>query len=379
MTSAALDRLKRQLAPRTATSPEAVSRSRHTRTRARARAALACFALAALALNAAAMLLLDEIRPGIRDPEYGRRVARYKARVAENPGRPVVLVVGSSRAAMGVCPAAWEESRPATPGRADPMLFNLSLIGSGPVQELMVIRRAYADGLRPTVVLLEYWPPFLYAEGDWFEPKRVPIDRLCPIDRETVHEYFPDPASVETGMWPHRWNPISASRHRLFSQLFPKWLPSDKRIDRVWHDVDDWGWKPGFDLPPGPTDTRAEMLGTCRDIYKPLFADYRVAPMADRAIREAVAVARENGAAVGFAYLPESSEFRRWYPPEAERRAREHLAGLSRDLAVPVIDARAWMDDMLLADGFHLTRIGAAEFTRKLGPAVAATFPEARP
>jgi hypothetical protein len=91
-----------------------------------------------------------------------------------------------------------------------------------------------------------------------------------------------------------------------------------------------------------------------------------------------VAVARAHGAVVGFTYLPESSEFRSWYPPAAERAAREHLATLSRELGVPVIDARTWMDDGVFVDGFHLSRIGASLFTRKLGPAVAEAFPELR-
>jgi len=98
----------------------------------------------------------------------------------------------------------------------------------------------------------------------------------------------------------------------------------------------------------------------------------------DRALREAVAAARETGAKVGLLYLPESSEFRSWYTPQAERLAREHLAGISRELALPVINAREWMDDGLFVDGFHLSRVGAREFTRKLGPAIAAAFPEAR-
>src|SRR5262245_37566186 len=142
-------------------------RSPRARKRYSARAALACFAVAALALHAGAIIVLDELRPGVRDPEYARRVTRYQARVAEHPGRPVVLVIGSSRAAMGVCPAAWEAHRAANPVRPDPLLFNMSMLGSGPVMELMVARRALADGLRPAVVLFEYWPPFLYSENDW--------------------------------------------------------------------------------------------------------------------------------------------------------------------------------------------------------------------
>lgn len=346
------------------------------RARRGARTALASFALAALALNAGAMLLLDDLRPGIRDPEYARRVSRYKARVAENPGRPMVMVVGSSRTAMGVSPAAWEAVRPAP---SSPMLFNMSLLGGGPIMELMVVKRAFADGLRPPIVLLEYWPPYLYSEGKWTETQRIAIERLAPIDRPVVRDYFPNADAAQSKMRPHRWNPIWASRERLLIQLFPRSMPNKKRIDWMWNDVDDWGWKPGFDFQPGMTPERSKMLAACRDIYGPLFADYRISASADRAMREAVAVARAHGARVGFVFLPESSEFRSWYPPEAERLAQEHLAAISRELAVPVINARQWIDDGYFVDGFHLSRVGAGEFTRKLGPAVAATFPEVQP
>jgi hypothetical protein len=342
--------------------------------RRKARAALAAGLVAALALNAAAMIALDDLRPGVRDPEYGRRVRQYRARGAENPRQAAAVVVGSSRAAMGVRPGAWEEVR----GASDPLLFNMSLLGGGPVMELLVVRRAFADGLRPPVVLLEYWPPYLYSEGTWTESRRIAVERLSPFDRPVVRGYFPDPARAEGRMRAHRFNPVWESRERLLVQLLPKWLRNDRRIDWMWDNVDGWGWKPGFDFPPGLTPERAKMLAACRDVYAPLFANYRISPSADRALREAVAVAREHGAAVGFVYLPESSEFRSWYPPEAERLAREHLAAVSRELAVPVVNAREWVDDGLFVDGFHLSRVGAAAFTRQLGPAVAATFPEVR-
>ena len=95
---------------------------------------------------------------------------------------------------------------------------------------------------------------------------------------------------------------------------------------------------------------------------------------ADRALRECVALCRAKGAKVALAYLPESSEFRGWMPPGAERAAQEYLARVRRDLDLPLIDARLWLDDGYLVDGFHLSRQGAAEFTRRFGPAVARTF-----
>ena len=353
-----------------------VSLAPRKRSRLRARRGILCFVLSTLVINAATLLLLDELQPGIRDPEYGRRVRRLQARIAENPGRPTVLFVGSSRTAVGICPAAWEAVRPRDSKFPDPMFFNMSLLGSGPIMELMVLRRLFADGLRPDLVLIEYWPPFLHNEGTWAEPKRVGPERLYPVDREVVQDYFPEFAEIEREMWRYQSHPVFANRERLLVQLLPDWMRGDRRVDGGWKTLDPWGWLPGPDLAPGPSERRSEALAACCDIYKPLFASYRISPDADRALRESVKVVRDYGAAVGFLYLPESSEFRGLYCSTVRDAANEHLAELGRDLGVPAINTRTWMADELLVDGFHLSRTGAAEFTRKLGPAIVSIFPE---
>jgi lysophospholipase L1-like esterase len=92
-------------------------------------------------------------------------------------------------------------------------------------------------------------------------------------------------------------------------------------------------------------------------------------------VRESVKLAQAHGAAVGFVWLPESSEFRGWYTPDTERHCREYITKLCDELGTPLIDARTWAADTRLTDGFHLSRAGAAEFTRKLGPAVVRAFP----
>jgi hypothetical protein len=299
---------------------------------------------------------------------------RLRDRVAENPGRPLVLMVGSSRTAMGVCPAEWEAVRPADPDRPDPLLFNLAVLGAGPVMELMNLKRAYADGFRPAVVLIEYWPPFLHYGDGWVETDRIATDRLSATDRPLVRDHFPKPERIEEDMRRLRKNPVHANRERLLVQLLPNWLPQNRRIDAGWHMLDPWGWLPGFELKPGMDDWRAKAVENCSNIYKPLFAKYRISPDADRALRETITLARGHGAAVGLVFLPESSEFRQLYPAKVQQAAGEHLAGLSREFGVPVIDCRTWMDDGFIVDGFHLSRLGAGEFSRRFGPAVAATF-----
>jgi len=343
-----------------------------------ARAAMAWFAAAFVVANVGLLLALDVLWPRLRDPEYGIRVERLRACVAEHPGRPLVVVVGSSRVSMGLSPAAWEATRPAAPGRPDPLIYNMSLVGSGPVIELMCLKRLVADGFRPAAVVLEYWPPFLREDGPFHEPDRIDPNRLFEYDRPLVRDYFPDPAETEAKMRAARRNPLTETRHRLVAQVAPKWQPWDKRMDMMWANLDAWGWLPGLDEYPADPDRRPQRLAHCEKIYRGQFQGYTIHPLADRALREAVALARAHGAAVGFVYMPEASEFRGWIPPEVERASREYLAALTRELSVPVIDARLWLDDGYLVDGFHLSRRGAAEFTARFGPAVAATFPDPR-
>jgi len=312
-----------------------------------------------------------------RDLEYGKRAVSLKERLAEYPDRPLVLVIGSSRASMGVRPVAWESVRPNSPGHADPMIFNLSLVGSGPLMELMSLRRALADGIRPDAVILEYWPPFLREDGPYFEPDRIDHARLGDRDRALVRSYFYKPDNIERQMFLDRLNPLYRNRHRLMAELLPRWQPWDKRIEMGWANLDGWGWLSGLEehYPPD-SKMRALRLKHCEPTYVAQFTNYRIDDVAMRALHESVALARSHGAKVAFVYFPEASEFRDWMPASVERMARERLASLQEELHVPLIDARLWMPDGYMVDGFHLSRIGAWEFTKRFGPAVAATFPD---
>jgi hypothetical protein len=363
----------RLAAPRREMSPPA--NSRHN-----ARTAVTWFVVATVAVSGATLLATDVFAPTIRDPEYGRRAARLRDRVAENPERPLVMAVGSSRIGGAICPAAWEAMRPADSAHTDPMLFNLGRAGAGPIVQLMTLRRAYADGFRPAVVLLEYWPPVMNASGG-SEFLRITPDNVFAADLPLIREYAQDDGVFERALWRNRANPIWGLRRMFMLQLDPEWLPWSKRSEVAWVYLDGWGWLPGPDLPPEPSAERSRYLEVTQAIFRPQFrtVSFAINPMADRALREAVALAREHGAAVGFVYLPESSEFRSWYPPRVKQRIAEHLAGLSAELNVPVIDSRSWLADGFIADGYHLTKRGAAEFTRKLRAAVAAMFGEAKP
>jgi hypothetical protein len=333
------------------------------------RAVVRSFLAAFLAVNLATFLLVDVARPDLRDPEYGRRLAALKERMAEHPGRPVVVVIGSSRAALAVCPRVWEEGRP-----AGPLLFNLSRLGGGPLANLMTLRRLYADGVRPAGVVFEVWPPLLREEGPFAESVWLDPEKLYAADLPFVRDYLPDPGRVERAMLAARANPVFANRRRWLARLAPSWAPEAQRVDAGCRQLDGWGWSPGLDENPPDRAVRATRLARHEPIYRGHFDGYAVHPLADRAVREAVVLAQRHGARVAFSYLPESTEFRGWYPPDAERTAWRYLDGLCREFEIPLIDCRTWLDDGLVADGFHPTQTGAMAFTRRFAPAVAATF-----
>jgi hypothetical protein len=326
---------------------------------------VAAFAVAVLALNLGFLAVLDYGPPRLRDPEYGKRLAALKARVRENPGRPLVLVFGSSRTGMGVCPKAWE-TLGGDPHR--PMLFNMALAGSGPVMELMAVRRALADGIKPDAILIEYWPAFLREDGPYWEQARINLHRLRPADLPLVRDYFDDPAKTEHEMLEARMLPWYRHRFALMNQFAASWLPGHCRADAMAVGLDGWGWLPG--RLPQPPEKHRDGIAAAGLYYKPLFENYEVSPVADRALRQAVAESRAAGAKVGLVYLPETDAFRALAPAWAAKVADDHLARLRAELDLPLIDGRRWAEDEYLPDGFHLTQPGAVAFTRKLGPAV---------
>ena len=156
---------------------------------------------------------LDHGPPRLRDPEYGKRLERVHARIAEHPGRPLVLVLGSSRTAMGVRPDVLADEP------AGPLVFNFSLVGSGPVMELMAFRRALADGVRPAAVVVEYWPAFLREDGGTTRRRGSTwpgcgrwTGRWCASSSATR-------PAAEAAMREQRLNPWYGHRRSLINQL----------------------------------------------------------------------------------------------------------------------------------------------------------------
>src|SRR5689334_18479620 len=82
-----------------------------------------------------ATLLLDVIVdwrcPDLYDAEYGVRLALLKTRLAEHPGCPLLLAIGSSRIGEGFDPEILPSL--STPSGERVLPFNFSHLSAGPI------------------------------------------------------------------------------------------------------------------------------------------------------------------------------------------------------------------------------------------------------
>ena len=324
----------------------------------RARNALACGAVCFVLLQAGLFTALSLWWP-LRDPEFGRRLVHLRARMAERPNRPLVVLLGSSRVAMGFRP---ELMRTNDRSGAGPVVFNLALCGSGPMMEGLAFKRLLDSGVRPTVVVAEAWPAVLHwSKG---ELQDVAVDRLTLADVRTLSPYYADGHAFRQAWRLRHWCPSHGERLHLLGQWAPRWLSPGKLNEVPWKYVDEWGWlrHPMADVPSdepagarlaktAPHEKANLYSSTYYEVHKQSLEAYRV--MADRCRRKNIELV--------FVSTPDPFD----YPPEARSRMDGLLRQLSRDLAVPLIDARSWATKHDFVEGIHLTHRGAEAFTRR--------------
>ncbi|HJT77525.1 MAG TPA: hypothetical protein VJ739_10030, partial [Gemmataceae bacterium] len=149
---------------------------------------LLAFAGLQLALGAG----LDRWQPDLFDGEYSAKLTRLRARLAEHPDAPLIVLLGSSRPLVGFRPA--DLAPPPGPDGRRPVVFNAALTGSGPILELMCLRRLLAAKVHPDMVLVECWPPTWHEYDGFAEDARIEADRLSWRDLRLLRHYTGHPA-----------------------------------------------------------------------------------------------------------------------------------------------------------------------------------------
>lgn len=326
----------------------------------RARGAVLWGAAAFAVANFGLAVALETKLPQLRDPEFGYRQVRAREQQRRHPDRPLVLVMGTSRTANGVDPAAADF--PDEPG--SPLLFNVGLSGGSPVHLRSRLAALRDAGVEPRVVLVELFLASLAPDAS--------ADQLCAptapkLTAAEVNRLEPHLAGswALRGAWARaRLNPFGAQRLVIMSHVMRPLLPWQQRLDHYWRNTTARGF--GAYPEQWAIDNRARLLEATRATYRQRAGEASVGPHADAAVRALVADCRARGTPVAFFTAPESPEFRSWYTPESRARLDAYTQQLTTELGVPVFEASDDYAEGDFADGHHLLPRAAARFTREL-------------
>jgi hypothetical protein len=331
----------------------------------RARASLLLGVLCFAGMQLGMGVYIDSRHPELRDAEYGQKLARLRSRLAETPGRPLIVFLGSSRSELGFRPEVLPTLRVA----GEPaVVFNFALSGSGPIMELMCLRRLLAAGIHPTQLIVEVLPPLLHQEGEWAEEHWLPVDRLGVTDLFLLRHYWQHPWSSSVEGLASRLVPWFSNRYAIMTRCAPCWLTWDMRQDD-WGALDRSGWLP-YRQEAVDAEEYRRGLEFARGQYAADLKRFHISDAPDRALHELLRLCRVKHIAVTLVLMPEGRAFQSWYPPAARAEIERYLARVGAEHGVALVDARLWMEDNAFCDGHHLLPRGAAVFTQRFGQEV---------
>lgn len=351
-----------------------IPRANHSkrRTASQCKTALCCGFLSFIAVQMLLSAAMDCWNVALRDPLWGRKLAILRSRMAAEPGRPLMAVFGSSRTALGVKLENSLKLDSATDRR--PIVFNLAVMGAGPVNELVCLRRLLAEGIRPDRILVEIHPLLLHEERGFGELDVLDVNRLAWSDLSVFARYVYDPDALYRRWLCSRLLPCVSHRVPFQMELAPRWLEAVYRNDQAtMARPDRSGWTPHFRESVSPVEFQQCLELSVRG-YELAFRQYRITERPDRAVREMLEICKSEHIDAGLFLMPESSGFQAAYTPDIREKLGDYLARISHDYDVRVFDATDAATDASFADGHHLLPSGAEAFASRFERDVLAPF-----
>jgi hypothetical protein len=306
-------------------------------------------------------IAVETVKLEWRDPEYGHRLTQVRQLQRTHPDRPLVVAIGSSRTQMGLSPADMGfADEPGTP-----LVYNFGQAGAGALRMQLTLLRLLDDGVRPSYVLIEWFPAALTANGPAEEQAQAWAARLGASDLRRLEPYCDHPGQLTHQWASHRLAPWYAYRLSLMSHWQPGWLRWQDRLTYQWDQVDPFGWNPyPLDTVTGPV--REAGIESVQKQYEPHIAHFQVGAMSDRVVRDLIQRCRTEGIPIAFYSTPEGPTVRSWYRPEVRATLEAYAAMLTHGYAVPMFDSADGFAEDEFADGHHLLRAGAVRFSRRL-------------
>lgn len=280
---------------------------------------------------------------------------------AEDPNRPLLAMVGSSRTAWDFQASALD-GMPDCDGRSM-LVYNFGVPAAGPCFQLFCLRDMLAKGIRPRFLLIEFLPVLLCEprRGVLSEDSLVEFESL-PLRRMVQWIPYLQRPKKWANLWLQaRVAPCYTFRRHLVAELtslatahpMPRHGPID---NRGWH----------IALPVINPLVHETELAASRAGYGPGLMNFRLGKTQHRAIHELFDLCRQEKIPSALVLMPEDSHFRSWYSPEAKEAVRNLLDELRQTYGVECIDAQSWLPDCDFEDGHHALLDGALTFTRRI-------------
>jgi hypothetical protein len=317
-----------------------------------------------LAIQLSISAVLERLWPELRDVEAAIKLRSIRRRVADDPGRPLIVFLGSSRGLMGFRPDLLDAYAP--PDGPRPVVYNYAHTGYGPKMELAALQRLLATGIRPDWVVIEVHPGLLNQRAHWREEVWLAPARLGLADVRTLGRFADDPWRLWGEWLLTRLTPAHDHRFFLLRRLMPCWLAWEARAEPPELQFDRNGFAPYGKKAVSGAEFDKELAFAHLQYYESIH-NFQIATGSAAALRELLAECRHHDIRALLLTLPEGSIFQGWYAPSAWRQVEELLTGICYEYDASWVDARSWVPDHGFFDSHHLLPHGAVLFTERFG------------
>jgi hypothetical protein len=279
---------------------------------------------------------------------------RQMARARHSPNVSV-LAIGNSLIGAGFDESAFDRGMQLAPGYGS---LNFALGYSYPVEQLLFLRYALRNNIRPRIIIYGFYDlqlstPIRLATGDlignravlyYLEPEYArKFYYLSPHDRVEFEIMRHFPMMVDRGAF---WAKIERLRRKIGQEGIPP-----ERTDQ-------FGRTEDFSLLESSSSegfAQACERATNEDLIAPIL--------------EIIRQGSETGARIVFVEMPmRPAHVTRFYETPAWRQYRDHVSAIVESKGVRYVNASNWISDSsLFADPLHLGQEGATQFSLRLG------------
>jgi hypothetical protein len=311
--------------------------------------------LAFLALEVALNLYMETRHSEVYDPEYRDRLTLLRQRLKENPDRPLLLFIGSSRFMTGIAPEQLPTLE-SSDGQS-PLPFNACHCGGGALQNLLTLRRLVNQGIEPRWLVAEVVPNMLPATQRSMVAKGAIFN-----DLQTLHHYM-NPLKLVAWYAEERATAIVNHRQSFLRCLAPG-LPLE---DSAWdtEPMEPLGGK-SWTEPVLDAQEIKRRKAIAREAGFASFENFSIDDTSRHAFADLLDLCRRKNIHVVLLLSPECAEFRGCYPPRTLQILADFLESLHAQFGVPIIDASDWLADEDFSDGHHVLPEGAKKLTARL-------------